>query len=68
MDIRVESKPSGEPAHADIWRHLITVRTSHKTVAFTRSFSLRGIDEVQAAGNDTVETHEDSVPGLSVPT
>ena len=44
------------------------VRTSHKTVTFARPFSLNGIDEVQPAGNYTVETHEDSVPGLSVPT
>ena len=45
----------------------MTVRTSHKTVTFTRPFSLNGIDEVQPAGNYTVETHEDSFPRLSVP-
>jgi len=43
------------------------VRTSHKTVTFTQPFSLSGIDEVQPAGEYTVETHEDSLPGLSVP-
>jgi hypothetical protein len=35
----------------------MTVRTSHKTVTFTRLFSLSAIDEVQAAGSYTVETH-----------
>jgi hypothetical protein len=45
----------------------MTVRTSHKTVTFTWPFSLNGIDEVQPAGNYTVETHEDLLPGLSVP-
>jgi hypothetical protein len=43
------------------------VRTSHKIVTFTQAFSLSGIDEVQSAGNYTVETHEDCLPGLSVP-
>jgi hypothetical protein len=45
----------------------MTVRTSHKTVTFTRPFSLNGIDEVQPAGSYTVETREDLLPGLSVP-
>jgi hypothetical protein len=43
----------------------MTVRTSHKTVTFTRPFSLSGIDEVQPAGHYTVETHEESLSGLS---
>jgi hypothetical protein len=43
------------------------VRTSHKTVTFTRPFSLKGIEQVQSAGNYTVETHEDFLPSLSVP-
>jgi hypothetical protein len=34
----------------------MTVRASHKTVTFTRPFSLNGIDEVQPAGSYTVET------------
>ena len=37
----------------------MTVRTSHKTVTFTRPFSLSGIDEVQVAGTYTVETREE---------
>jgi hypothetical protein len=45
----------------------MTVRTSHKTVTFTRPFSLSAIDEVQAAGTYTVETDEELLPGLSVP-
>ena len=43
------------------------VRTSHKTVTFTRPFSLSVIDEVQAPGTYTVETDEESLPGLSFP-
>jgi hypothetical protein len=42
-------------------------RTSHKTVTFTRPFSLNGVDEMQPAGTYTVETQEDLLPGLSVP-
>ena len=45
----------------------MTVRTSHKTVTFTRPFSLSAIDQVQAAGTYTVETDEELLPGLSVP-
>jgi hypothetical protein len=54
-------------AHADIWRHLMTVRTSRKSVTFTRPFSLSGIDQVQPAGTYTVETDEELLPGLSFP-
>ncbi len=43
------------------------VRTSRKTVTFTRPFSLSGIDEVQPAGSYTVETDEAELPGLSFP-
>jgi hypothetical protein len=46
---------------------MTTVRTSHKTVTFIRSFSLSGIDEVQPAGTYTVETDEELLPGLSFP-
>jgi hypothetical protein len=67
MYICAESGPSGEKAHADIWRYLMTVRTSRKSVTFTQSFSLSGIDEVQPAGTYTVETDEESLPGLSFP-
>jgi hypothetical protein len=45
----------------------MTVRTSHKTVTFTRPFSLSTLDEVQAAGTYTVETEEEALPGLSFP-
>jgi len=45
----------------------MTVRTSHKTVTFTRPFSLSGLDEVQAAGTYTVETDEESIPDVSFP-
>jgi hypothetical protein len=45
----------------------MTVRTSHKTVTFTRPFSLSAIDEVQAAGTYTVETDEELLPDLSFP-
>ena len=34
----------------------MTVRTSRKTITFTRPFSLSAIDEVQSAGTYTVET------------
>ena len=43
------------------------MRTSHKTVTFTRAFSLSAFDEVQAAGTYTVETEEALLPGLSFP-
>jgi hypothetical protein len=45
----------------------MTVRTSRKTVTFTQPFSLRGIDEVQAAGTYTVETSEEPLQGVSFP-
>jgi hypothetical protein len=44
----------------------MTVRTSRKTVTFTRPFSLSGI-EVQPAGTYTVETDEELLPGVSFP-
>jgi hypothetical protein len=45
----------------------MTVRTSHKSVTFTRPFSLSGIDEVQTAGTYTVETSEELLQGVSFP-
>jgi hypothetical protein len=45
----------------------MTVRTSRKTVTFTRPFSLSAIGEVQPAGSYTVETDEELLPGLSFP-
>jgi hypothetical protein len=67
MDISAESGLSGDKADADIWRYLMTVRTSRKSVTFTQPFSLTGIDEVQPAGTYTVETDEELLPGLSFP-
>jgi len=67
MDICAESGPSGEEAHADTWRYLMTVRTRRKSVTFTQPFSLSGIDEVQQPGTYTVETDEELLPGLSFP-
>ena len=45
----------------------MTVRTSHKTVTFTRPFSLSALDEVQPAGIYTVETDEELLQGVSFP-
>jgi hypothetical protein len=44
----------------------MTVRTSRKTVTFTRPFCLSGI-ELQPAGTYTVETDEELLPGVSFP-
>ena len=44
----------------------MTVRTSNKTVTFTRPFSLSGID-AQAAGTYSVETNEELIQGVSFP-
>jgi hypothetical protein len=43
----------------------MTVRTSQRTVTFARTFSLNGLDEAHPAGTYTVQTHEESIPGLS---
>jgi hypothetical protein len=43
----------------------MTLRTSYKTVTFTRPFSLRGLEEVQPAGTYTIETDEEQLQGLS---
>ena len=45
----------------------MTLRTSRRTVAFTRAFSLRGVDGVQPAGTYTVETDEELLESLSFP-
>jgi hypothetical protein len=45
----------------------MTVRTSRKTVIFTRPFSVSGIDEVQPPGAYVVETDEALLPDLSFP-
>jgi hypothetical protein len=65
--IWAETRHCGEKAHADIWRRLMTVRTSRKSVTFSRPFSLSGIEGVQPAGTYTVETDEELLPGLSFP-
>jgi hypothetical protein len=43
----------------------MTMRTTSETVEFTRPFSLRGIDEIQPAGNYLVKTDEELIEGLS---
>jgi hypothetical protein len=45
----------------------VTLRTSRRTVAFTRPFSLRGVDGVQPAGTYAVETDEELLESLSFP-
>jgi hypothetical protein len=67
MDVCAESGPSGEKAHADIWRYLMTVRTSRKTATFTQPFSLSGIDKVQLAKTYTVKTEEELLPTSLTP-
>ena len=43
----------------------MTIRTTKKTVTFTRPFTLEGIDEVLPAGVYSVETDEEPVESLS---
>ncbi len=43
----------------------MNVRTSSKTITFSRPFFLSGIGEVQPAGPYTVVTDEEEIPGLS---
>ena len=45
----------------------MTVRTSRKTVTFTRPFSVSGIDQMQLPGTYVVETDEELLPDLSFP-
>jgi hypothetical protein len=52
---------------AAIRRDPMTVRTSRKTVTFTRPFSVSGIDEMQRPGTYVVETDEELLPDLSFP-
>jgi hypothetical protein len=40
------------------------MRTSIKTITFTRPFTLMGLDGLQPAGSYTVETDEDLLPTL----
>ena len=43
----------------------MTMRTSRRTVTFTRPFSLREIGTEQPAGTYAVETDEEPIEGLS---
>jgi hypothetical protein len=43
----------------------MTVRTSQRAVSFSRTFSLNRLDEAYPAGTYTVQTHEETIPGLS---
>jgi hypothetical protein len=43
----------------------MTMRTSSKTVTFTRPFALSGMDRMQPAGIYTVDTDEEMLDGLS---
>ena len=45
----------------------MTMRTSRRTVTFTRPFSLRGNATEQPAGTYAVETDEQLLEGLSFP-
>lgn len=45
----------------------MTVRTTRRTVTFTRPFSVSGIDEIQLPGSYVVETDEELLPDLSFP-
>ena len=45
----------------------MTIRTTKKTVIFTRPFSLSGFDGEQPAGSYSVETDEELVEGVSFP-
>ncbi len=43
----------------------MTTRTSSKTFTFRRPFILTGLDEALPAGDYSVETEEELVPGIS---
>ena len=43
----------------------MTMRTTRKTVTFTRPFSVDGVDKVQPPGTYTVDTDEELLDGLS---
>ena len=45
----------------------MTIRTTSRTVTFTRPFFLRGIVEEQPAGSYSVETDEELLATASVP-
>ena len=43
----------------------MTLRTTTKTITFSRPFSLPGLDETQPAGTYTVHTAQEPIEGLS---
>jgi hypothetical protein len=43
----------------------VTIRTTKKTVTFTRPFTIKGVDEVLPAGVYSVETDEEPVENIS---
>ena len=45
----------------------MSIRTSAKTVVFSRPFSLKGVDRVLPAGDYRVLTDEELIEGLSFP-
>jgi hypothetical protein len=45
----------------------MSIRTSARTVTFTRPFSLKGVDRVLPAGDYRVLTDEELIEGLSFP-
>jgi hypothetical protein len=45
----------------------MTIRTTRKTVTFTRPFVIGGLDEAQPAGSYEVETDEELLESLSFP-
>jgi hypothetical protein len=45
----------------------LTMRTSSRTVTFSRPFMLSGLDRIQPAGTYTVETDEELIQELSFP-
>jgi hypothetical protein len=43
----------------------MTIRTTRKTVTFSRPFALSGVDNIQPSGTYTVDTDEELIEGLS---
>ena len=43
----------------------MTGRTTHRTVHFKAPFTLKGVDEVQAAGDYEIDEDEELIDGLS---
>lgn len=60
---RATSKPASKPS--DRSAHVMTIRTAHRTVTFTRPFKLDGVDGMQPAGSYQVDTDEESIDSLT---